>query len=177
MHIPPNTNTPTAEHTHAEHDLSVPSEPLLSWEASLHTEYARSPRWYMAVSTVVLLVALYGILSNTWTLSLVAVVIGSAYLLTRTSPPIRKKNAVFAHGMRINDRDVPWENCRDFWFIHTPSYCRLHVRLNKGVQRELRTEIHHIDEPMFKALLSHYLAFRADQKETFIDTCIRFLTL
>ncbi len=152
-------------------------EPLLTWDAPLHREHNRSRAWYLMAAVIIGAAALYGFLSGIWTLSIVVLVIGSAYALTHKNSSVREHYILTVQGITLGQRTVRWEDCTDFWLINTPQACWLHIHLKKGIQRELKAEINHIDEPLFKATVSQFLEFRPDQKETFVDACIRLLTL
>jgi hypothetical protein len=172
----------TQQNTVASPEAPVPAtstheEILLQWSGSTHPVHERGPRWYLYGGIAVLVMAAYGIVTGTWTLALLTILIGGAYYLVRREPPVMRDVAITTHGFRYGTDFAHWDECKDFWLIRTPGYWELHVRRGRGINRELIVQTGDINPNAIRATLSHYLPLRPDQKERMVDLCIRFLKL
>ena len=153
------------------------SQVILQWWAHSHHNQERSPRWYVKAAVVVLAIAGYAILTGTWSLALVAILLGGLYFLSRKSETPLKNIAIERDGVRFQDSFIPWTQCKDFWMAATPLYTELHISKSSGLTREISIQTGDLDPSEIRATLSQFIPMRPDQREKLLDAFIRICKL
>ncbi|MBI3619269.1 hypothetical protein HY213_04540 [Candidatus Peregrinibacteria bacterium] len=164
---PPNTPTPTPSQT-----LPLP----LSWSAPIHPVHERSKRWYLIGGIVALACAAYGILTGTWSLTLVTLLIAAMYYLLRKSPPIIKQITIAEIGVTFDGAFIPWSGFDGFWFIQTPLFIEVHLH-RTAAKQEMVIQTGEISVTDIRIALSQFLTERADRTERLVDRIIRICKL
>lgn len=150
---------------------------LLAWNAASRIDHARSPQWYVIAGVLVLAAAIYGIVAGAWTVTLIALLLGTAYFLVRNQPMPLKTIEIGTDGVTLNGNFTPWSRCRDFWLIATPLGTELHIARTGALQSEIRLQTGGIDPLEIRSSLSQFLPFRPDQREHLLDALIRLTKL
>lgn len=150
---------------------------LLSWNAQTHPDHKRSDRWYLIGGILVLLGAAYGILTHSWSLSIVILLCGAIYYLLKGHTPEAKTITLTRQGVLFEGAFTRWEDLKSFWLIATPHYTELHMTPRSRTQRMIRIQTGDIPTPDIRLVLSHFLQEESDKQENFIDTFIRICKL
>src|SRR3989338_9388431 len=148
------------------------SRVLLSWTAPSHHNFERSSRWYLTAGVLVLAVAVYGILSGAWSVTLVSLLLGGVtFLMRRESTPL-KTIRIETDGVQFQGAFTPCEQCTDFWLVQTPLYTELHIVRKGTLKNDIRIQTAHIDPLLIRSTVSQFLTMRADQREHPFDVFI-----
>ncbi len=137
----------------------------------------RSPRWYLIGGSIVLLTAVYGILTGAWTLSLVILLIAGMYTLLRNAPPPVGHISISPQGFTFNDAFTSWIDCESFWLLQGPGYIELHILKKRRWHAEVVIQIGPINPQSLRGLLGQLLTEHSDQRERLLDTIIRICKL
>ncbi|MEK7218082.1 MAG: hypothetical protein AAB728_01310 [Patescibacteria group bacterium] len=151
--------------------------PLLAWEAPSLPSPQRSARWYAAAFGLVLLGAVYGIFSHTWSFTLAVVLLGGVYFLLRNARPALHRIGMDEHGFQYDDAFTEWKDCADFWFVALPTHTELHICRKAGWNRETVIQTGPVDPALIRRTIAPYLHERRSQKERALDYLIRILKL
>lgn len=150
---------------------------LLAWTAPSHHNYERSARWYITWGILVLIIAAYGILSGAWTLTLVALLLGGTYFLTRREATPLKEIRIENDGVEFEGNFTPWTQCKDFWLVTTPLFTELHIVRKGAIKSNIRIQTGSIDPTLIRSTVSQFLTMRPDQREHLFDALIRLCKL
>jgi hypothetical protein len=150
---------------------------LLQWSAPSQYKHDRSSRWYLIAGIVTIAIAAYGILTGAWTLTLVTLLVGGVYYMTRHDEPALKDIRIERDGVDFDGTFTPWAQCKDFWLIKTPQYTELHIMRNQGLNREIRVHVGDIDPTLIRSTVSQFLTMRPNQHEHILDLLIRLCKL
>ncbi len=153
------------------------SQVLLSWTAPSHHNFSRSARWYVVSGVLVIAVAAYGILTGAWSVTLVSLLLGGVYFLTRREPTPLKEIRIETDGVQFQDSFTPWGQCKDFWLVTTPLYTELHIVRTGATKADIRIQTADIDPLVIRSTVSQFLAMRPDQHEHLFDAFIRLCKL
>jgi hypothetical protein len=162
----------------AEQTPISPEQPLYQWSAPIHPVHERSPQWYLYGGLFVVGCAIYGVLTDSWTFSLVILLLGGLYFLTRRAPEVVRQMTILSRGFQLGDSFTAWEDCKDFWIVRSRAYTQLHIHLRRGWIREVTILLpNNIDVTQFRATVSQILPERSDQGERLLDMLIRTFKL
>ncbi len=139
--------------------------------------HERSKRWYVIGSVIVLVGAVYGILSANWSFTLVILLLGGVYFLNRNAPPVIKSITINERGFDYDAKFTQWADTKDFWLIFTPHYTELHLMRKVGWDREVIIQTDDIDPATLREILTALVPERSNQKEKMVDIIIRFCKL
>jgi hypothetical protein len=153
------------------------SEVLMAWSAPSHHNHDRSKRWYVISGVLVLVIAAYGILSGNWSVTLVSLLLGGTYFLTRRETTALKTIRIETDGVQFEETFTPWSQCKDFWIITTPIYTELHIVRKGTLKSDIRIQTSDIDPIVIRSTLSQFLTMRPDQREHLFDVIIRLCKL
>lgn len=122
---------------------------------------------------IVLAGAVYGILSGSWTFTIVILLCGAMYYLIRDHVPPLKTITLTDRGVLLEDAFTRWEDIQGFWFLETPAYTEMHfVPKTKG-RPDILIQTNDQDLTALRMLLSPYSAELKDKQESLLDAFIR----
>ncbi|NOS67014.1 MAG: hypothetical protein HOO67_01455 [Candidatus Peribacteraceae bacterium] len=150
---------------------------ILAWTAYSHHNHERSAHWYLFGGVFVLAIAVYGIVTGAWTLTLVSLLLGGVYFLTRREMTPLKEIRIFADGIDFNGSFTAWDQCKDFWIVTTPLFTELHVTRKGAIKSNILIQTADIDPTLIRSTLSQFLPMRPDQREHMFDAIIRLCKL
>lgn len=150
---------------------------LLEWTGLIHPEHQRSMQWYIIAGTLLLGLALYGIATGAWTMTVACVLLGIAYYLTRNEPAASRSIVIEEAGFEYENSFVPWSECTEFWISHTPHFNELHILRKRGLNREIVIQTNDIDVTLIRTTLSRFLPMRPDHQERVLDQFLRLIKL
>lgn len=157
---------------------SVDLQPLLSWDAQSRPTHKRGPKWYLYGGIFILLCAVFGIVTGAWSFSIVMLLIGGLYFLTRNAPEPIHHIEISPSGVTFRGEFTNWKDCKDFWMLQGPGYVELHIMRVKLVNPEIVIQLPPgVDLRIIRATLGNFLSERSDQTESLVDTFIRICKL
>lgn len=151
-------------------------EPIVAWQAPSSAHHIRSDRWYTVGGIVVVLMAVYGIVTGAWTFSVVIMLCGAMYVLLRNHVPPLRSIEIYEHGVRYEDAFMRWEDITGFWFIHAHDFTELHLE-KKTDNREIVIHVRGIELESLRTLLSHFTPELTEKKERLLDVFTRLCKL
>ena len=157
---------------------SIDLQPLLRWDGQSRPTHERGPKWYLYGGIFILLCAVFGIVSGAWSFSLVMLLIGGLYFLTRNAPEPVHHIEISPEGVTFRGEFTHWNGCKDFWMLQGPTYVELHIMRAKLVNPEIVIQLPPgMDVRIVRAVLGKFLSERSDQTENLLDTFIRICKL
>lgn len=175
------THTPPANQNSQGTQSNSPgvrtSEVLLSWTAPSHHNHVRSVRWYAIGGALILTIAVYGIVTSAWSVTLVSLLLGGVYFITRREPTALKEIRIETDGVQFQDSFTPWTQCGEFWLVQTPLFTELRIVRKGFAKSDIRIQTGPIDPTVLRSTLSQFLPMRADQREHLLDVIIRLCKL
>lgn len=162
-------------HTHNA-PISLDSVPVLAWEAPARPVVERTKRWYVAASVVVVLAAVYGIVSGGWSLAIVSVLAGGMYALVHDHRPPAHRIEVHQSGVLLQGAFKRWDEFAGYWILRAPEYSEL--RLTPRVRgRDLVIQTGDQDIAQLKMVLGQRIPELTQKREKFLDALIRLCKL
>ena len=152
-------------------------QPLLSWSAPNRPMHQRSQRWYALAGGAVVLGAAYGILSGSWTLTIVLLLCAGIYVLARGHEPPQHTIACWQNGIVYDGAFTRWEDLQGFWFVYAAEYAALHLTYKQKNREEAVIHTTSQDAEMLRQFLSNFTTELTDRKENAIDIIIRICKL
>lgn len=160
-----------------EHSQDQPEPAALSWSAATVHDHERSTRWYVVGACAVLACAVYGVLSGSWTFSVVILLFAFLYFLLRNHPAPIRTFRITEKGVQFENIFTPFSDLREFWIIVTPLGGELHITKKKGLNREIVIHTGALPLDQIRSTLGQALPERADRKERLVDKIIRICKL
>ncbi len=166
-------------------ELQSPSQVLLEWQALNVYPHARSARWYLVGGIFVLIGAAYGLFDGSWLTTLLALLIGGMYFLTRNEKPKKITIRITTIGLQVEERVIPWNAMKEFWILLGKDFVELHFAPAKTLQAEITVLIRDpetdpstaIDPGIVRSVLLSFLPERSGMQERILDTTARLLKL
>lgn len=152
--------------------------PILTWTSSLYPAAQKTKGWYIGLFVVTALFALYGILTNAWSFSVVIIVAaGVYYYLNEQDVPV--VDVVISDlGILIGRRVFPFSDLKTFWIDYNPPFHKeLHLILKNEYKHEIIVSIHALNPSELRRILTRYLPEWEDRKKTFSENLTHFLGL
>ncbi len=146
---------------------------LATWQAPILPRHERSKRWYAIGGTAVVACAAYGIVTGSWTLTVVSLLCGAMYYLVRDHVPPLKTVVITDKGVLLEEKFTRWEDVSGFWILNTPEYSELHFvpKLARRSDILIQTGDRNLEDLRI-AIGSHIPEF-TDKRESFLDALIR----
>lgn len=170
------------QNTHSSPSPDVPEIPagqdtIVEWSAPAEPAHARTARWYLIGTVLVLATVVWSVITGAWSLAIAAAIVGGIYFLLRREPPVTRHIAIGEQGFELNGKITYWSDCEGYWMIHTPAWNVLHIRKRHGPGRDVSIHTADIDPTALRAVLSRFLPVLKDRHESFVDVCIRVCKL
>lgn len=153
-------------------------DPLLAWDGQSRPNHERSSKWYLYGGVAVLVCVIFGILTSAWSFSIVMMLIGGMYFLTRNAPEPVHHIELSREGVTFRGEFSLWKDCKDFWLLQGPDYVELHIMRMKLVNPEIVIQLPPgTDVRVIRTVIGNFLSERPDQRENLLDTLIRLAKL
>lgn len=150
---------------------------LVAWEAAEKEQYHRGPVWYIILIAVMLLAALYGLYTGSWTTIIVFLLIPVAVILYANTEPKKIEVFVTEKGIYIDKKFTSYEDISIFWIFEDFEVKKFGFRRTNWLQTEKEVLLHDLDTDILRRALNRYLKEDKDKKEGFISHFIRVLKL
>lgn len=168
-------------HTNPMTDLQprAPSDQqiLASWQASVLPRHERSQRWYAIGGAVVLIGAAYGIFTGSWPFTVVVILCGAMYYLTRDHIPPLKTITILNTGVLLEQTFTRWEELSGFWILQAPEYTELHFVPLQKRRSDIVIQTNNQNINDLRLLIGQYISELTDKRESLLDTFIRLIKL
>lgn len=126
---------------------------------------------------VVIAGAAYGILTGSWSLTVVILLCGAMYYLMRDHVPPLKTISIRESGVMLEERFVRWEDLSGFWFLPTPEYIELHIVPKAARQSDILIQTGSADLQQIRLLIATHIPELIEKREGFLDVLIRLAKL
>ncbi len=160
-------------------DLPPTPQPqvLMSWQAPIQAYHERSKRWYTIGGGVVLLGVVYGILTDSWPLSIVILLTGAMYFLLRGHRPPLRQIIITTEGFFLENIFTRFDAFSGFWLLPTPEYTELHFSPKSARSPDIIIQTGATDPAELRAILSECLPELPDKQEGLLDILLRLTKL
>lgn len=131
---------------------------LLSWKTYLYPQYKKNTIWYIITAIIVILLALYGILTNSWTFSVVVIMGAGVYYTIHAQDNPLIEVVVSDMGIKVGTRVYPYTDIATFWLDYNPPYVSdLHLVLKNKYKQDITIQIHGVNPTNIRIALSRFL--------------------
>lgn len=154
--------------------MNTNTDIFLQWQAAAHPEHERSPRWYLFGGALCAVMAVYGLLSATWGMTIVFAMIPALYYLVRNQSHMKHDIQITNVGIVFDGRTFLWGELSEFWILAGPGYHELHIAQKKKTRADIVIQTGNIDPYAIIDLLSQVLPQVADRRERILDAIIRY---
>lgn len=151
--------------------------PILAWAAPLGPAHERSSGWYIKGGIVAILLIAWGIISGSWTFSVVIVLCAGLYFLIRSHTPGAKPFIIAHQGISFDGTFMPWDNLKNFWLLQTPTCTELFIAPKARRARTIRIQTGQVDPQLIRIALSQFISEDVDHEEGLLDIIIRICKL
>lgn len=156
---------------------NTPIHTLFSWSAPALFTPERSARWYMVAGVIVLAGAAYGIITGSWTLTVVCLLCGAMYYLLRDAKPPLTSITLTTRGVQLGSDYLNWEDVKGFWILQHGLGSELRIVPKKSRKGDLAIQTGTIDLPTLQTVLSQYTPELKNAREGFLDILLRICKL
>lgn len=157
--------------------METNTQPLFQWTTPVQPHFERGHQWYVVAGTIVLIVAAYGILTNSWPLAIVAVLCGAMYFLMRDHKPRETVAAFYETGVLYDGQFYRWENFIGFWILETPVNTELHLCRRTKLKGDVVIQMTGLSADEMRIACGSFLTELTDRKESLIDIFSRLAKL
>ena len=148
---------------------------LMSWEAPIVRHHERSTQWYAVSGVIVLVGAVYGILSGAWTFTLVILLIGGVTYLLRGAKPPKKHVGITPTGIAVGENFTSFADLASFSLLQTPGHLELHfTRKTQGKPIVIQAGM---QDPMSLRMVLSQLLPEEEKTENILDIIFRICKL
>ena len=152
-------------------------ESLLSWSARPYHVHDRDSGWYIRAGIAAALIAVYAVVTASWTFAIVILLGCGLYFLLRNHEPAPRTIEIFEGGVRFEGRFWDWKTFKGFFLKTTPAYTSLHILPASKSGPMIVLQTGDADVKAIRETLSIYIAQLSDAEESLLDSFIRFCKL
>ena len=150
---------------------------LLEWQSLDSHPHNRSPRWYMIGGIFIIAFAVYGLLDESWTTVLVALLMGGMYFFMRNMKPEFMNVRIDGLGIVVAGKRSPWSSLKEFWILTNEEHAELHISRTSAFYPEITIFIQDTDPAAVRETLLRFIPERKGMNERFLDYVTRILKL
>src|SRR3989344_6428363 len=151
--------------------------PILAWAAPALPVHERSKGWYIKGGVIALLLIAWGIISGSWTFSVVIVLCAGLYFLIRSHTPEAKPFIIAYQGVSFDGIFTQWDNLKNFRLLQTPTYTELTITQKARRSPTIHIQTGMVDPQLIRMALSQFLPEDSDHEEGLLDIIIRICKL
>ena len=151
--------------------------PILAWSAPTLPTHERSPGWYLWGGIIALLLIAWGIISGSWTFSIVIALCAGLYFLIRSHTPEAKPFIIAYQGISFDRTFMSWDNLKSFWLLETPTYTELTITPKGHRMCIIHIQTGLVDPQLIRMALSQFIPEDTDHEEGLLDIIIRICKL
>lgn len=140
-------------------------------------DYPRGPLWYLTAGLIGVGILIIGILTHTITLTLAFLLFVAVYWLLHTREARMLDVAITRHGVRVDEKFIPFSDIEEFWIVHDPPFVAdLKLRTKRKFNPILTIHIFGQDPLALRQLLTPHVE-EVEREEAFTDLLVRALRL
>lgn len=157
--------------------METNTPPFLQWNMPVQPHFERGHQWYLIAGTIVLAVAAYGIITNSWPLAVVSILCGGLYFILRDHTPRETTAALYEKGVLYDGSFHQWDEFVGFWILETPVYTQLRLCNRNKRKPDVAILMNGVSIDDMTLACGTFLPELTDRKETLIDIFSRLAKL
>lgn len=131
---------------------------VYEWLIREYEQYARSRRWYFAMSSLGLLLIIFALFTQNYLFALIIIIFGIVLYLQEMQPPLDIYFAITETGIVIGRKFYSFNELKGFWIVYNPPEVKnLYFNLNNVVRHRLKIPLLDYDPRPIKEFISQYL--------------------
>lgn len=151
---------------------------LISWRAPEHSYHEKSKRWFLIAGIFIILLIIYGILTDGWTFSVAVIVLAATYYLFYRNQPAIVDVKISNIGIKIGPHLFPYSLLRGFWIVYDPPHVKkLYIRTVSAFHPDISVPLDDVDPAEVRRILGKHLEEFKGRHEPFSDSLTRLLRL
>jgi len=157
---------------------SAYDDAVLSWVAPETIKHERGTLWKFIIGLFVIAIAVWGILNDAWTFSLVIVAFSITYYLVHLEHPKEVEIKVSNIGIKVGARKYPYNRIRAFWLIYDPPYVKtLNIRVTADLITDITIQLNGQNPSQLREFLMDKIPEMEGQTEKISDIILRLLKI
>lgn len=144
----------------------------ITWQAPSIPTYRHSTQWYITAGVVVLLSAIYGILTGNWLFAVILLTAAGIFYFVRNIAPPLHTITLTEQGILFDEELTRYEECGGFWFFKTSDFTELRIPFTKKKKGEIRIQTGNIEVSTIRSTLGNHLS-ELPLQERLLDTLSR----
>lgn len=122
--------------------LHPDDQPILLWPAPEYIKHTKGRLWFIFNGLLVLGIVVYGVITNSWTMSVAFLIFAGVYYLIHQEEPRQITIAISEMGIKIDTRFYPFSSIRYFWIVYNPPFVKtLHLKLASRTLSEIEVQL------------------------------------
>lgn len=151
---------------------------ILSWYAPDIIRYEKGILWYAIAGLIDAALVAYAVVSGSWTMGTVFVILPIVYLLQQRKKPEMKEVIISTYGIKFGEFKFPYSNIQKFWILHEgPHTEELHLLTNNKIHPELTISLAGQDPAMIRNFLLTQIREWEGKKQSTVDMIVKILRL
>jgi hypothetical protein len=151
---------------------------LLNWEAPEYIKHPKGQLWFMIAGALIVLLVLYAIWTNSWTMAVAFIVFAGVYSITHHKEPGNIRIEVDGFGITVAGRRIPYNRIKTFWIISRPPVVNvLKLLLTEKFMGEMSIQLGDQDPGEVRTILIRHIPEYEGRGESFVDFIIRSFKL
>lgn len=151
---------------------------VIAWEAPEYIKHERSTTWFMAGGIVTIMLVLWGIWTNSWSMAVAFLLLAGVYYLSHTHQPRQLKIIISEIGIKVGTKCYPYSLIKNFWIHYHPPFVKtLSFRTNEKMFKEIVIQLDGQDPVPIRTCLSRQISEWEGKEETFTDLFARIFKL
>lgn len=152
--------------------------PQLSWKTYLYPAYEKGKYWYVLAIIAVLGFAAYGVLTNSWTFSVVVLITAGVYYYIHSQDNPVIEVVVTDVGIRVGERVYRYTDLKTYWIDYNPPYVQdLHLVLRNDLKQDITIQMHGPNPTEVRTVLSQYLPEWEERQKNFTESITNVMGL
>jgi len=154
---------------------SSAEEGLYTWQGHERTWLARGKSWYMAGGVIAIVLLVYALLTQAWTMAiLISLLAGIVYLYSQEKSPIVDV-VISSRGMYVGEDFYPFEIVKSFWFSFEKHDAFLIFSLVNSARSRVSISINPEERAAIQTVLHDYLVADDFHRESFWERIEKML--
>ncbi len=151
---------------------------IISWEAPEYIQHEKDWKWFVAAGIACAGLMIYAIFVENWTLVVALVVLAAVYVWQHFLVPRHVKVIISNVGIKIGDKEYPYQNIKSFWIIYRPKHVTtLNLRSNSRLLPDISIDLNGQNPTEIREYLCSQIHEEEGKEESFTDLFIRITKL
>ena len=151
---------------------------VIDWEAPDYIPHQKGWQWFFVAGACVVLLCVYAIITDNWTLLLAMLVLSAIYVWQHFQTPKNVKIIISKAGIKVGNKEFPYQNIRAFWVIYQPPFVKtLNIRFNAKLMSDISIHLEDQNPGNLREYLCSQIREIEGKEETFTDILIRIFKL